>query len=102
MLPDRANMYSDSDGGGDTPPSGDTEDSGSESQTALLPKAVFGSEPKPGDTITLKAVSVHGDEVVCQKADGGEESPPDDGSMPPPDEGDARPQGGGIASMLAD
>lgn len=102
MLPDRANMYSDDDAssGGDSTPGGDTEDSSSESQTALIPKSVFGSEPKPGDTITLKAVSVHGDEVMCEKAEGGEEQQ----EAPPEEEGgDQTPSApGGLSSMLSD
>ena len=102
MLPDRANMYSDDDAssGGDSGAAPD-DDQGSESQTALIPKGVFGSEPKPGDSITLKAVRIEGDEVVCQKADGGE----GDEEQPPPDDdgGDQSPQApGGLSSMLSD
>lgn len=101
MLPDRANMYSDDDasGGGDSASTAD-DDQGSESQTALVPKGVFGSEPKVGDTITLKVVRVEGDEVVCQKADGGDEEE----QAPPPDEGgDQSPSApGGLSSMLSD
>lgn len=102
MLPDRANMYSDDDAssGGDSASTAD-DDQGSESQTALIPKAVFGSEPKPGDQISLKVVSIQGDEVVVEKADG--EEPPEEPSGAD-DGADAEPSGGGspMQSMMSD
>jgi len=33
------------------------------SQSALLPRSIFGDEVKPGDTITMKVSAVFGDEV---------------------------------------
>lgn len=54
-------------GGPATPP---TE----EAQNALLPRALFSDEVKPGDTITLKVSAVYGDEVeVSATATPGEE-----------------------------
>jgi len=105
MLQDRTNMYSDSDEPASAPDADSSGDSASENQTALIPKSVFGKDVKPGDQITLKAVSVHGDEVACEKA-GDSEKPEEEAPEPSGDDedgGDQSPSApGGLSSMLAD
>ena len=50
-----------------------SDDSGdSNSQTALLPRSVFGGEVNPGDYITLCVDKVDGDDVLCHKDEGKE------------------------------
>jgi hypothetical protein len=45
-----------------------------QAQNALLPRDLFGTQVKPGDTITLKVSAVFGDEVeVSATAESGEE-----------------------------
>lgn len=109
MLPPKTNMYSDepdapaaASGGGD-----DAQESGKE---ALLPKSIFGDGVKPGDKITLTAVSVQENEVVCEKDGGDEPSEDDENREPEPEpgesgEGEAEPDdgdNGGMSSMLSD
>lgn len=105
MLPPKTNMYSDesddspaASGGGDEP-----TESGKE---ALLPKSIFGEGVKPGDKITLTAMSIQEDEVVCEKSGDDQPSEDDETESPEPEEGDDQeheaPESGGMSSMLSD
>ena len=68
-------------------------------KTAMLNKGVLGGKDiKPGETISLKVIAIHGDEVEVS-CDGGEseQSQEEDQQEQPPQE-----QGSGMRSMLED
>jgi hypothetical protein len=92
-----ANMYSDApdDAPAKSAPSGE----GPDQQSALIPKALFDGDVKPGDKITLTAVSVDEDEVVCEKA--GDDQGHEDGGEPAA-EAPEQEAPGGMSSMLSD
>ena len=101
MLPPKTNMYSDEP---DAPPAGgEAKSEESSGKEALLPKSIFGEGVKPGDKITLTAVSVQENEVVCEKA---EDEPSEDGENRESDmdgeQPEEAPESGGMSSMLSD
>jgi hypothetical protein len=99
-MPSTSNDYDDSPDAAPAPP--DDSKAQDESPTALLPKAIFGGEVKPGDTITLQVQQVDENDVICSKA----ESPENDENRPgaEDDSGDMEPPAGGnsMQSMLTD
>lgn len=99
MVPSSQNMYSDDDESAAPAATDNSHESDSENQTALVPKAIFGGDVKPGDEIKVKAVSVHGDEVAVERCDYSE----DDGGGDSTPESKTRPDSpGGLSSMLED
>lgn len=99
MVPSSQNMYSDDDDSRSPAAADDSHETHSQDQTALVPKAIFGGDVKPGDECRIKAVSVHGDEVAVERCDYNE----DDGGDDSTPESKTRPDSpGGLSSMLED
>lgn len=80
-----------SDGEGSAP-----ERQPSSSNTATINKSVVGKDVKPGDTLKLKVVAVHGQELEVECEDC-ESSPDNESDEPMPQQG-----GGDMRSMLED
>ena len=79
------------------------KDSDGDSQTALLPRSIFGGDVNPGDYITLCVEKVDGDDVLCRKDEGGKdkekEEPQHMAEEPQNPSGDST---SGMSSMLSD
>jgi hypothetical protein len=99
-MPHSNNYYDDSEQAPEAPDDGSgsqPEDKGEEYPTAMLPKAMFGGEVKPGDTISLKVEKVDEDNVICCKDEG---TGKDEKEEVEPEESPAAP--GGMSSMMED
>ncbi len=62
------------------------DDEAAENPTALLPLSALGGKAKPGDTVTLKIVKLHGDEVEVEISSSKEETMEDEDDMATDDE----------------
>lgn len=51
------------------------DEESSENPTALLPLSAFGGKAKVGDTVTMKVVKLHGDEVAVEISESEVEEP---------------------------
>ncbi len=56
-------------------PQDSVDEKAAETPTALLPLSALGGKAKPGDTVTMKVVKLHGDEVEVEISSSSDEAP---------------------------
>lgn len=87
---------------GSQAPAPESQDSGqdeAQGKSCLLPKSAF-PDAKPGDSLSVQVVAVHGDEIEVtpdnDDSDGGDPDDSDDQQAP----AQAPPSGGGMDDMM--